>query len=57
MLFTLFNECFSQGIFPDHKKLDMVTPMYDGGSKMDVTNYRPMSILSIFCKTLEKIIF
>ena len=51
MLSIMLNESFSQGIFPDHMELDMVTSMYNRSSIMDVTNYRPIFILSIFCKT------
>ena len=55
ILRNLFNESFSQGIFPDHMKLALVAPVYKGKSKLEVCNYRPISILSIFRKVLEKL--
>ena len=54
-LSTLFNKRFSQRIFPDHMKHSMVTPEHKGGSKLDMTNYRPISVLPICSKILEKL--
>ena len=53
VLSNLFNKSFSQGIFPDHMKL---SPVYKGKSKLDVSNYRPIPILPIFGKVLEKLV-
>ena len=55
-LSTLYNESFSQGIFPDHVNHAMVTPVHKGGFKLDMTNCRPTSVLPICGKILEKII-
>ena len=55
VLSNLFNESFSQGIFPDHIKLALVTPAYKGKSKLEVCNYRPISILPILSKVVKKI--
>ena len=52
---TLYNENFSQGIFPDHMEHAMVTPVRKGDSKLDMTNYRPISVLKICSKVLEKL--
>ena len=52
---NLINESFSQGIFPDHTKLALVTLAYKGKSTLEVCNYRPVSILLIFSKVLEKL--
>ena len=57
-LSTLYNESFSQGIFPDHMhhmQHVMVTPVHKGDSKLDMTNYRPISVLPICSKILEKL--
>ena len=53
VLSNLFNQSLSQGIFPDHMKLALVTPVYKGKSKLEVCNYRPVSIMPIFSKVLE----
>ena len=41
VLSNLFNESFSRGIFPDHIKLSLITPVYKGKSKLEVCNYTP----------------
>ena len=56
VLSNLFNESFSQGIFPDHMKLALVTLVYKGKSTLEVCNYRPVSIMPIFSKELEKLV-
>ena len=52
----LLNESMSIGVFPDHIKLAMITPVYMGGSKLDISNYRPVSVLPLLSKVLEKIV-
>ena len=54
-LCELFNKSFSKGAFPDHMKLAMVIPIYRGKSKLEVSNYRPVSVLPILNKVLEKL--
>ena len=54
-LSSLYYESFSQRIFPDHMKHAMVTPVHKRGSKVDMTSYRPISILPICSKILEKL--
>ena len=46
-LSTLYNKSLSQGIFPDHMKHAMVTPVYKGGSKLDMKNRRPIVCIGI----------
>lgn len=55
VLTNLFNESFSHGIFPDILKVAAVTPIFKGGSKLEVSNYRPVSVLPIISKILEKL--
>ena len=47
---------FSKGIFPDKLKIVKVIPLHKGGSTQDLNNFRPISLLSIFDKIIEKII-
>ena len=54
VLAILFNACFYFGIFPTCLKTAKVVPVHKAGDINKVTNYRPISILSIFFKTLEK---
>ena len=53
-LSSLYNESFSEGIFSDHMKYAMVTSAHKGGFKLNMTNYRPISVLQICSKILVK---
>jgi hypothetical protein len=53
----IFNLSFTQGIFPNLLKNAVVVPIYKGGSHSDPSNYRPISILTIFSKLLEKLFY
>ena len=52
---ALVNLSFSQGQFPVELKLAKVVPIYKGGSKLEASNYRPISLLSCFSKIYEKL--
>ena len=52
----LFNASFSTGIVPSSLKLANVIPVYKKDSQFCLCNYRPISLLSIFNKLLEKLI-
>ena len=52
----IINMSFSKGIFPDKLKIVKVIPLHKGGSTQDLNNFRPISLLSIFDKIIEKII-
>ena len=53
-LCMIFNESFSKGIFPDHRKQAMTLPFFKGSSKLEVSNYRPVLVPPIISKLLEK---
>ena len=56
-LARLFNYTFLLGIFPASLKSAKIVPIYKSGDKSDVSNYRPISILSPISKILEKLIY
>ena len=56
-LCLIINESFTTGIFPDNLKLAKVITLYKKGSRDNPTNYRPISLLSIFSKIIEKIMY
>ncbi|XP_065658485.1 uncharacterized protein LOC136083001 [Hydra vulgaris] len=46
-----------QGNFPERLKLARVIPIHKEGDRSNISNYRPISVLSIFSNILERIIF
>ena len=56
-LTMLFNSCLSTSTLPSNWKLHKITPIPNKGDLTDVTNYRPISLLSILSKVLERIIY
>ena len=40
----------------DSLKISRVTPLHKGGSKCELKNYRPISVITVFNKILETII-
>ena len=56
-LTILINRCLQQGCFPDLLKVAKVVPIYKEGNKEDFSNYRPISLLPVFGKVLERIIY
>ena len=55
-LVYLFNLSFTIGNFPDTWKRATIIPLYKGGDKTDVSNYRPVSLLPLPGKLIEKIV-
>ena len=53
----IFTNILSTSIYPDMWKLANVTPILKKGDKQLIKNYRPISLLPICGKILEKIIF
>ena len=53
----IFANCLSKGIFPDIWKHANVVPVHKKNEKNLKGNYRPISLLPIFGKILEKLIF
>ena len=53
-LADLFNLSFKTGVFPSVLKTAKVIPIFKKDSKLDYSNYRPISLLSNIEKILEK---
>lgn len=52
----IFNMSFKTGIFPQELKLAVIIPLHKKGPSNLMTNYRPISLLSVISKVLEKIV-
>ena len=55
-LMHIFNLSFSTGQHPDLFKISKVIPIFKKGSRLLVSNYRPISLLSNLNKILEKLV-
>ena len=53
----LFNLCLSQGTFPSSFKRAIVVPIFKSGDRFSFNNYRPIALLPVLSKILEKIAF
>ena len=52
----LINESIRTNIFPDKLKMAQVTPLFKKNDPLEITNYRPVSILPIISKIFEKVL-
>ena len=57
VLTDIINNSIRNGTFPDELKLAEVTPIFKKADPFDITNYRPVSLLSHVSKVYERIIF
>ena len=53
-LTILMNRTINEGSIPSEWKHALVTPVHKAGPKTDPSNYRPISVLPVFSKILER---
>ncbi|XP_057292368.1 uncharacterized protein LOC130618404 [Hydractinia symbiolongicarpus] len=53
----IINKSFELGKYPSLLKTAKVIPVHKGDSKLDVSNYRPISLLPVVSKIFEKVMF
>ena len=56
-LAVLFNRSFSDGVFPTAWKSALVIPVFKKGVRSNSGNYRPIALLSIVSKAMERIVY
>ena len=49
----LFNLSLTNGVFPKEWKTARVTPTFKAGNRSDLSNYRPISVLSVVAEVFE----
>ena len=50
----MIDATISKGIFPPNAKLASVKPIHDKYYRLDVSNYRPISVISALSNVIEK---
>ena len=53
----LFEMSLGNGIFSDKLKISRLIPLFKAGDPVNISNYRPISVLPCFSKILEKIMY
>ena len=48
---------FTQGEFPDELKVAVIATIYKKGTWEEISNYQSVSVLQIFSKIFEKIMY
>ena len=50
----LINKSYEEGVFPDCLKIACVSPIFKAGDPKSASNYRPISVLPLLSKILER---
>ena len=53
----IFQNCLEKGVLPKIWKMGNIVPIHKKSSKQLLKNYRPISLLPVFGKILEKVIY
>ena len=56
-LSLIYRNCLNTGTFPDIWKTSNIVPVHKKGDKQIVNNYRPVSLLPVCRKILERLVF
>jgi hypothetical protein len=56
-LIYICNKSLLRGIFPTWLKFSQIISILKKGNKSEISNYRPISLLTFFSKIFEKVIF
>ena len=56
-LSILYKNCITTGIYPNAWKKSNIIPVYKKRDKQVAKNYTPVSLLPIFAKVFQKILF
>ena len=56
-LTSICNLSIQMGSFPDQMKIAKVCPIFKTDDRCEISNYRPISVLPVFSKILEKLLY
>ena len=51
------NKTLVSGLFPTSLNYSQINPVHKKGNKSEMSNYRPISLLTSFSKVIEKVIY
>lgn len=57
VLSHIINKSIENGIFPTKLKTTIISPLYKKQDKEDVRSYRPIALIPVFSKIVEKVIY
>ena len=55
-LYIVFSRSLHEGVLPDAWMVSHMVPIFKKGPRYDPLNYRPISLTSVCCKTMERIL-
>ena len=55
-VYMIYEESLLTSSIPDYWEVANITSIFKGGDRKDPGNYRPVSLTSVLCKALEKLI-
>ena len=55
-LYIIFKKSLNESELPASWKLGHITPIFKKGSKSEASNFWPVSLTSVVCKTLEHLV-
>lgn len=53
----LINASLLSGTFPTSEKTAKINPVFKNGDRSNIDNYRPISVLNILSKTIERVVY
>ena len=56
LLTKIINTSLAMGVVPDEWKCAKVTPVFKKGKRIEMDNYRPISVLPVASKLLERVV-
>ena len=56
-LFHILKLSIREGVFPELLKVSKVNPIFKEGDRSQLSNYRPISLIPIFSKIFERIVY
>ena len=55
-LSVIFQQSYETGTLPDDWSKAKIRPIFKNGSRTDAANYRPISLTSVCCKVMERVV-